>query len=136
MAKSLLLSILMLFSAPLMADVENEITTLMDYFAEMWNAGDADFVSGYFHPEFILVTEDDTITRSEYVASIKSIGQRGGDRGELDYTGVKVRELGDSHAVAWGNSKLKFEDGSSLESRFSTVFAKTPFGWKALLTRN
>ena len=136
MARSLLLSILMLFSAPLMADVENEITTLMDYFAEMWNAGDVDFVSSYFHPEFVLVTEDDTITRSEHVTSIKSIGQRGGDRGELDYSGVKVRELGDKNAVAWGNSSLQFEDGSSLNTRFSTVFEKTPMGWKALLTRN
>ena len=72
----------------------------MDYFADMWNAGDADFVTSYFHPEFILVTEDDTIARSEHVASIKSIGQRGGDRGVLDYTGIKVRELGDKHAVA------------------------------------
>lgn len=136
MFKNLLLSILILFSGSLMADTENEITTLMDYFAEMWNAGDSDFVSSYFHPEFILVTEDDTISRSEYVASIKSIGQRGGDRGELDYSGVKVRELGDKNAVAWGNSSLQFEDGSALNSRFSTVFEKTPMGWKALLTRN
>lgn len=136
MFKNLLLSTLVLFSGSLMADTENEITTLMDYFAEMWNAGDSDFVSSYFHPEFILVTEDGTISRSQYVASIKSIGQKGGDRGELDYSGVKVRELGDGHAVAWGDSRLKFEDGSSLDSRFSTVFEKTPFGWKALLTRN
>ena len=136
MARTLLLSVLILFSAPLMADVESEITTLMDYYAEMWNAGDTDFITSYFHPEFVLVTDDGSINRAQHVSSIKTIGQNGGDRGELDYSNISVKELGDDHAVAYGKGTLKFEDGSSIESWFSTVYAKTPFGWKALLTRN
>lgn len=136
MARILLLSVLILFSTPLMADTENEITTLLDYYAEMWNASDTDFLSSYFHPEFVLVTDDGIVSRSEHVTSIKTIGQNGGDRGELDYSGIRVKELGDSHAVAYGKGILEFEDGSSIEFRFSTVYEKTPFGWKALLTRS
>ena len=136
MARTFLLSVLLLFSAPLTADTENEIITLLDYFSEMWNTGDVDFVASYFHPDFILVTEEETIGRSEHVASIRSIGQNGGDRGELEYSGVKVKELGDTHAVAYGMGVLKFKDDSSIGSRFATVYEKTPLGWKALLTRN
>ena len=136
MARTLLLSILMLFSAPLIADTENEITILLDYYAEMWNTGDTDFITSYFHPEFVLVSDDGTTTRAQHVSSIRTIGQNGGDRGELDYSGIRVKNLDDSHAVAYGKATLKFEDGSSIESWFSTVYEKTPFGWKALLTRN
>ena len=38
--------------------------------------------------------------------------------------------------MAYGRVALKFRDGSVLESWFTTVYVKTPFGWKALLTRN
>jgi len=40
----------------------------------------------------------------------------------------------DGHALAYGQMRLAFKDGSSIESWFSTVYAKTPFGWKAILT--
>ena len=49
MARILLLCVLTAFSAPLLADTETEITTLLDYFAEMWNQEDTDFLSSYFH---------------------------------------------------------------------------------------
>ena len=40
------------------------------------------------------------------------------------------------HAMAYGLSTMAFEDGSSLQNWFTTVYVNTPFGWRALLTRN
>ena len=67
-------------------------------------------------------------------ADIESIAQSEGDRGELTYSRVEVRALGDGHALAYGMRRLAFKDGSSMETWFSTVYADTPFGWKAILT--
>ena len=36
--------------------------------------------------------------------------------------------------VAYGRFQLQFKDGTKLDGWFSTVYVKTPFGWKALLT--
>ena len=74
------------------------------------------------------------ISREQRLDDFRAIVGAGGDRGELSYSQVSVRELGPGHAMAWGRISLAFDDGSALVSWFSTVYVKTPFGWKALLT--
>ncbi|MGD8358245.1 MAG: nuclear transport factor 2 family protein [Lysobacterales bacterium] len=117
-----------------MADTESDITAALDYYAEMWNEGDVEALHGYYNPDFVLVTSAGTIPLPQRLDDIKALGGSGKDRGELSYYGVTVRPLGDGHAVAWGRARLKFGDGSSIDNQFSTVYVKTPFGWKALLT--
>ena len=134
--RTLILLVLLFLAAPLAADTTSEIKTALDYYAQVWNENDIEAIEGYYHSEFVLVTKDGTVSRQQQLDGIRSIGSNGGDRGELSHSGVNVKELGDGHAMAWGEITLKFEDGSSINSWFTTVYAQTPFGWKALLTRN
>jgi hypothetical protein len=119
---------------PAFADTEAEITAALDYFSEVWKEGDVDTLRGYYHADFMLVTSQGPVSLTQRMADIESIAQSEGDRGELTYSGVEVRALGDGHALAYGKRRLAFKDGSSMETWFSTVYADTPFGWKAILT--
>jgi ketosteroid isomerase-like protein len=134
--RTLILLAFLSLSAPLAADTTSEIKTALDYYAQVWNENDIEAIEGYYHSEFVLVTKDGTVSRQQQLDGIRSIGSNGGDRGELSHSDVNVKELGDGHAMAWGKITLKFKDASSIDSWFTTVYAKTPFGWKALLTRN
>lgn len=124
------------FSATLAADTEAEIRTALDYYAEVWNENDVEALRGYYHQDFVLVNDAGTVALDQQIEDLTSIGTSGGDRGELSVSEVTVKSLGDDHAVAYGKLSLRFEDGSSIDSWFTTVYLKTPFGWKAILTRN
>lgn len=119
---------------PALADTEDEITAALDYFAEVWKEGDLGTIRGYYHADFVLVTDQGPVALEQRMADMESIVQSEGDRGELSYSGVKVVTLDGGHALAYGKRTLAFRDGSSIDSWFSTVYAKTPFGWKAILT--
>jgi ketosteroid isomerase-like protein len=128
--------VLMLFVTPLAADTQSEIRTALEYYAEVWNENDLDAIEGYYHQDFVLVTTEGVISRAQQMSGIRNLVSEGGDRGEMSYSQVTVEELGDRHAMAYGRFALDFKDGSTLASWFTTVYVKTPFGWKALLTRN
>lgn len=131
-----LVSILLLLSGPLLADTKSEIETALEYFAEMWNEGDAEALRGYYSPDFVLITGDGPVTLQERFEDIKTVMRDGQDRGVLETSQITVRELGAGHAVAYAHSSLTFRDGSSLGGWFTTVYEKTPFGWKAILTQD
>lgn len=134
--KNIFFSLLFLVSFPLAADTGSEIKLALDYYAQVWNENDLDAIEGYYHQDFVQVGDSGTLTRAQQIEAIRNLVSEGGDRGELSYSQVTVKELGDNHALAYGQLALKFKDGSSLDAWFTTVYAKTPFGWKALLTRN
>lgn len=134
---SFLLAVIFLLSAgPALADAEAEITAALDYFDQIWNEGDLDSIRGYYHPEFVLVTEKGSIPLGQRIDDLEEIARAGEDRGVLSHSQTRIRALGDDHAVAYGQRKLLFKDGSAFEFWFSTVYVKTPFGWKAILTHN
>ncbi|MEE4292342.1 MAG: nuclear transport factor 2 family protein [Xanthomonadales bacterium] len=131
-----LILVVLLFSAPLAADTEQDIRRALDYFAEVWNENDLVAMQGYYHGDFVLVNDTGVVTRDQHLQNMQTLVDDGGDRGELSYSNLTVTSLGDGHAVAYGQISLTFEDGSALNSWFTTVYKNTPFGWKALLTRN
>lgn len=126
----------LLMASPVGADTESDIRSALDYFAEVWNEGDLDSIRGFYHPEFVLVSEDGVIPLAQRIEDLESIAQAGEDRGELEYSQVRVQALGDKHATAYGKLSLTFKDGSAFNSWFTSVYVKTPFGWKAILTHN
>jgi ketosteroid isomerase-like protein len=132
----LIFLVFLLVSTPLAADTRSEITAAIDYYAQVWNENDARAIESYYHSDFLLVSDSGILTREQQVKDIEHAIGKGGDRGVLDYSDVAVKELGENHAMAYGHLTLEFKDKSSLDSWFSTVYLKTPFGWKALLTRN
>jgi hypothetical protein len=126
----------LLVSAPLYADTETEIRAALDYFSQVWNEDDLEAMQGYYHADFVQVSDEGRIEREQNLENIRTLIDDGGDRGDLVHSAVVIESLGDTHAVANGQMALKFDDGSSLETWFVTVYVKTPFGWKAVLTRN
>ena len=126
----------LLAATPLAADTTSEMRTALDYYAQVWNENDIEAIEGYYHQDFVQISDEGTLSRKQQIDGIRSLGGKGGDRGTLAISNVSVKALGDEHAMAWGQMKLEFEDGSALESWFTTVYVKTPFGWKALLTRS
>lgn len=124
----------LLLTGPASADTGEDITAALDYYAEMWNEGDFEALRGYYHTEFVLITPQGMVTLNQRFEDLKEISAEGQDPGELSYRDVKVKPLADGHALAWGQMRLAFKDDSALDSWFSTVYAKTPFGWKAILT--
>jgi hypothetical protein len=123
-----------LVSCPTLAGTREEITIALDYYAEIWNEGEFEALRGYYSPDFVLVSARGVETLAQRLDDMNSLAAGGDDRGELSYNDVKVTALEDGHALAYGLMRLQFKDGSSIDSWFSTVYAKTPFGWKAILT--
>ena len=129
--------LLLLFMAgPVNADTKTEVLAVLDYYADMWNQADVDALLGYYHQDFINVTDKGIVQRAQLIDDIGAIAQSGEKRSKLDFSQVEVRTLGEENAVAYGISRLQFDDGSAITSWFSTIYVKTPFGWKAVLTRN
>jgi hypothetical protein len=124
----------LLLSGRSLADTRDEITTALDYYAEIWNEAEFEALRGYYDPRFLQITARGVETLAQRFDDINNLSAAGGDLGELSYDDVTVKALGEEHALAYGQMRLQFKDGSSIESWFSTVYAKTPFGWKAILT--
>jgi ketosteroid isomerase-like protein len=133
---ALILPITLLFAQSLAADAREDILAAIEYYAELWNEGDLDALRGYYHSDFKLITVNGVMTLEQRMADLEAVAEAGGDRGELRYGEGEVMELGDKHALAYGRLSLRFKDGSSLDGWYSTLFVKTPFGWKALLTHS
>ena len=136
MMKFMLVSLLLLLAGPLRADTESEIATALDYFSEVWNAGDLEAIRGYYHPDFVLINQDGATPLQQRLDDIKSVTSDGEDRGVMETSQVTVRELGEKYAVAYAYSVLTFKDGYAINKWLTTVYEKTPFGWNAILTQN
>ena len=128
--------VFLFLAAPLAADTQTEIKTALDYYAQVWNEKDLDAIASYYHSDFVVVSDTGVVSRQQLLDDIGQIGKKGGDRGQISFSNVQIKSLGDDHAMAYGSSKLAFEDGSSLTNWFTTIYVNTPFGWKAILTRN
>jgi ketosteroid isomerase-like protein len=116
------------------ADTSAEIKSALDYYAEAWNEGDLELIRSYYHPDFVLVTSSGTHTLAQRLGEIEDTIKPGEDRGVLSHSEVTITEIEKDHAMAYGRFQLQFKDGTRLDGWFSTVYVKTPFGWKALLT--
>ena len=132
----LLILALLAASLPAQADTDAEIRTALAFFAQVWNEDDIEAMQGYFHADFVLVNQRGRTDREQHLQNIRTLIDDGGDRGRLGHSDIVVQELGGEHAVASGHMVLTFDDGSALDTWFSTVYVKTPFGWKALLSHN
>lgn len=129
------LLIIVLFSNISVADdASDEIKQLLNFVADEWNAGDLDSIRSQFHRDFVLISNDNTRTRKERYDELEIIMSTGQDHGELSYSDLHVKSLSGDHALVYGMSGLKFKDGTELSSMFSSIYLKTPFGWKAIFT--
>ena len=129
-----LLSFLLFSGLADASEVETEIKQMLNFFAEEWNEGDLDSIRGRFHRDFILVTSDAIHTREQRLDELADIMASGKDGGELSFSEIQVKPLKEDYAVAYGQSRLKFKDGTELGSMFSSIYVNTPFGWKVILT--
>ncbi|MDH4020846.1 MAG: hypothetical protein OEU84_14725, partial [Xanthomonadales bacterium] len=99
--------LLLLFMAgPVNADTKTEVLAVLDYYADMWNQADVDALLGYYHQDFINVTDKGIVQRAQLIDDIGAIAQSGEKRSKLDFSQVEVRTLGEENAVAYGISRL------------------------------
>jgi len=136
MMKTVFLALLLLAAGTANADSESDIRAALEYFAETWNSGDLEALRGFYHPDFVLVTRDGVISLGQRLDDLEDIARAGEDRGVLEYSEVSVQALEDKHATAYGKISLTFKDGSAFNEWFTSVYVRTPFGWKAILTHN
>ncbi len=134
--RRLLPLLFLVLSLPVHADTEAEIRTALDFFAQVWNENDIEAMQGYYHSGFMQISNEGRIDRDQHLKNVRALVDDGGDRGKLVYSDVIVQELGEDHAMASGHLALEFKDGSAIDTWFTTVYVRTPFGWKAILTRN
>ena len=118
-----------------MADTQSDILAALDYYAEMWNEGDFDALASYYHQDFVLVTDKGAVPGRQRVSDLKLLAETG-DSGRMKHDSLVVKELGKGYAAAYGQFTLSFEDGSNISTWFTTIYVKTPFGWKAMLAHN
>ncbi len=130
-----ILSGLVLFStASFSSNPQAEISQMLHYFADEWNGGELDSLKSHYHPDFVLISSNSVQTKKQRLDDLEMILAPGKDQGEMSIADIQVEMLGEKHAMAYGRSRLKFKDGTELGSMFSSVYVKTPFGWKAILT--
>ena len=130
------LAVCLVLVQPALGDTRDEIVAALDYYAEVWNEGDLEAIRAYYSPKFVALTPDGAITFEQRLESLQALVRPGEDRGEMDHHDVTVEPLEASHALAYGQVRLRFKDGTELDNWFSTVYVKTPFGWKALFSHN
>jgi len=132
--RAVFFTVFLLFASTAAADTETEIEAVLNYFAEMWNEGDLNAVRSYYHRDFVLITSDGVLSAEQRLGDLEAIMEPGKDHGILGFSEVRVNTLGKERAMAYGRSRLRFGDETDVSTYFSTVFVKTPFGWKAILT--
>ncbi|MDX2416074.1 MAG: hypothetical protein QNK19_01285 [Xanthomonadales bacterium] len=49
--------LLLFLAGPVNADTKDEVLAVLDYYADMWNKGDVDALLGYYHQDFVNVTD-------------------------------------------------------------------------------
>ena len=116
------------------ADTNTEISQILDYYADEWNKGEITSLESYYHPDFVVVTAEGAQSRENRIGELKILMGSEDDRGTLSITDVQIQPLAEKHAMAYGRTRLRFKDGTELGGMFTTVYVKTPFGWKALLS--
>ncbi len=132
----MLFIVLILSPLAAIADTESEIKASLDYLEQVWNEGDLEAIRGHYHSDFISYSESAELDLRQRIEDLSVIMEEGKDRGVLDFSEVQIRALGDDHALVWGRTHLRFKDGTELGGRFSSVYEKTPFGWKELFSHN
>jgi hypothetical protein len=120
----------------LQADTETEIMASFDYFEQVWAEGDLDAIRGHYQSDFIYFSETAELNMKQRIGDLGTVMEEGKDQGVLEFSDVKVRPLDDKHALAWGRSQLRFKDGTEFTALFSSVYVKTPFGWKLMFTHD
>ena len=125
-----------LVSASLAADAESEIRSALDVTASLWSEGQVDTIADYYHKDFVLVSQDGVVSRQQHLDELRDIVSAGEDQGALNHSNIRVTPLDEDHALAYGRRTLVFADGSNMSNWFTTVYLRTPFGWKAVHQQN
>jgi len=133
----MLRAVLLLALAPLLFAQSDEIRALLKNSEANWNRGDlAAFAADYEDaPTTTFVGRE--VTRGG-VAAILARYQRSYPtaeaRGELTFSEIEVRPLGENYALALGRFSLKrtVAGGGDAAGRFTLVLHRTPKGWKII----
>ena len=120
------------------SDIQIEIQQLLEYFADEWNLGELDSLRAHLHRDFVLISTEGDVTQNkdQRLKDLELIMAPDSDQGVLSFSGIHAEMLGEEHVLVFGRSNLKFKDGTEMGGMFSSVYVKSPFGWKVILSHD
>ena len=130
--KALFALFLILVAAPALADVEDEIEALLKAQQQAWNAGDLEGYMDFFWKSDDLRFASGGIVTTGWDAVMESYQRRygGADKmGKADFDLDEVKELSETHAIAFGSWEIDREEGD-VEGLFTLLLEKRQGAWK------
>ncbi len=122
-----------LFVQPALAgEVGDDIKALMKVQSEAWNAGDITaFMEGYWKSNELRFASGGTVTYgwAETLANYENSYPTPEKMGKLTFSGLDIRVLSDTYALAFGRWDLGRE-GLDIGGLFTLLFEKRPEGWR------
>lgn len=115
---------------------ESAVKNVLQTQAEAWNNGDLDkFMTGYVKSkDCSFASSNGEVWGYEAIqARYKTrYGSKKSEMGKLNFSDLKVIDLGPSNALCIGHWNLELEGKDPLAGIFSLVFVKTKEGWKII----
>ena len=112
--------------------VERQILAETEHYAAAWNRGDMSVIDATHHPSYVHVTPDGPVTLQQRRSGVEERLDASQDHGILRFHQMTVRPLGDDYALAYGQATLRFKNGTETSVWFTSVYLRTPDGWKAV----
>lgn len=116
------------------SDADRSIRSVLGSQQAAWNRGDlAAFLEGYWNSPELTFAGSDGIVRG-YDGLLARYQKSYPDRkamGELDFSDLEIRSLGQENALVVGHWHLKREAGD-VGGVFSLVFQRFPAGWRII----
>ncbi|MEM8677767.1 MAG: DUF4440 domain-containing protein [Planctomycetota bacterium] len=126
------LAVMLVGAHPAAADQTQEeaIRAMLHAQVTAWNEGDlSGFMSGYWNSDGLTFSSGGRITRG-WQPTLERYQARYDTRekmGQLTFSDLEIRPLGDDYAFALGRWKL--DKRESMQGNFTLVLKRTPQGW-------
>jgi ketosteroid isomerase-like protein len=118
------------------SDAKVAVPALLQQQADAWNRGDLGaFMTGYLKSAEISYTAGGTEVWGYEALKERYEKKYGSDResmGKLQFSDLKISELGRDHALCIGRWHLERAEKNPLDGVFSLVLTRTSEGWKVI----
>lgn len=137
--RALLLALLLLGACKSTAvpDPSDEVLAVLHAQTEAWNRGDVDgfMAAGYWPSPELTFYSQGSVTQG-YEAVLERYRKRyrseGAEMGQLRFSAIEVRSLGEATAMARGRWDLAFAARPPVGGLFTLVLRRLPEGWRVV----
>ena len=131
------LLLLLLLSVPALAETPSQaVQQVLEKQQDAWNRHDLDsFMTGYWNsPDltFFSGAKQSTGWQATLDRYRKTYQSEGREMGKLEFSDLKIEQLGKEAVFVRGAWHLTMSDGKTPHGLFTLVFRKFPDGWKII----